>query len=146
MKLRNFPGIPFALALVAAALLWTALPGAAAAEESDTVLVSRGKVSFNLYCRSCHGAEAKGDRSVAQYLTIPPADLTKISERHGGEFPEEEIYEIIDGRDVPGHGSRDMPIWGDAFKTVTETESEEVVEEKIQALVVFLKSIQESGE
>jgi hypothetical protein len=31
-------------------------------------------------------------------------------------FPSERVYRIIDGRDVPGHGDREMPVWGDIFK------------------------------
>ncbi len=52
-------------------------------------------------------------------LVKPPADLTTIAQRHGGEFPQELIWELIDGRwsgDGGAHGSRDMPVWGQEFK------------------------------
>lgn len=37
--------------------------------------------------------------------------------RGGGKFPFWEVYRVIEGRGVvPGHGSRDMPVWGDRFR------------------------------
>lgn len=117
----------------------------AAAQARDQML-NDGSVSYNRYCESCHGAQGHGDGPVAQYLTIEPADLTRISARRDGEFPAGEIQEIIDGRKgVRGHGS-DMPIWGDAFQRTEETEDEEVIRRKITALVYFLETMQEKTE
>ncbi len=105
--------------------------------------IGKGRVSYRLYCRSCHGDSGKGDGSVADLLEVRPADLTKISTRRDGEFPVEEILQIVDGRtDVRGHGSKEMPIWGDSFKVTEETRDETVVEKKITQLVYYLKSIQ----
>ena len=84
---------------------------------------------------------------VAEVLKIPPSDLTRISIRRAGEFPFEEMREIIDGRkEVQGHGSRDMPIWGNAFKVATDTQDDAAVAEKITDLVYYLRSIQETDE
>lgn len=103
---------------------------------------SYGNVSYQLYCKTCHGSSGKGDGSVAEILKIPPSDLTRIRLRNGGEYPAEKIYRIIDGRgEIKAHG-RDMPIWGDAFRLTEETDDEKVVVEKIQALVSYLESIQ----
>ena len=113
-------------------------------EESTAERIARGKISYRLYCRSCHGEHAKGGGPVAEMLKVPPADLTRISARRGGEFPQEEIHSVIDGRDqVKGHGNRDMPIWGDAFSVLEESEDEAMIEEKITRLVYYLESIQE---
>ena len=50
---------------------------------------------------------------------------------------------MIDGRaDVKGHGTRDMPIWGVAFRVVEESEDEAMVQTKIDRLVHYLESIQ----
>ena len=52
-------------------------------------------------------------------LVKPPADLTTIAQRNGGQFPQELIWELIDGRwsgDGGPHGSREMPVWGQEFK------------------------------
>lgn len=112
-----------------------------AADRSD--MLNDGSLSYNRFCQSCHGDRAKGDGSVAEFLTVKPADLTRISARRGGEFPTEEIHKIVDGREgVRAHG-QDMPIWGDAFQRTEETADEEVIQRKIAALVYYLESIQE---
>ena len=111
-----------------------------AQEEKGTT--SYGNVSYQLYCRSCHGDTGKGDGSAAEILKVPPPDLTLISHRNGGEFPTEEVYRTIDGRGMLQAHGRDMPFWGEAFKVTEETDDEKVVVEKIQALVRYLESIQ----
>jgi len=139
----SFPGF---LLIAAAVVLALTLPAAGSGDDDMAdrgELMTEGGVSYNLYCQSCHGSLAKGDGSVAELLTIAPADLTLISARRGGEFPAEEIHKIIDGRqDVRAHGS-DMPLWGDAFKRTEETDDEAVVKRKIDGLVVYLQAIQE---
>ncbi|MCP3964141.1 MAG: cytochrome c [bacterium] len=136
--------------LVLAVVLTTDTPAARAQDVDDERVmerIGRGRASYRVYCRSCHGNQARGDGIVADVLKIPPSDLTRISARREGEFPFEEIRELIDGRkDVQGHGNRDMPIWGDAFKVATDTQDDAVVAEKITQLVYFLRSIQETGE
>ena len=79
-------------------------------------------------------------------LTVRPTDLTQLSKKHQGQFPFWQVYRIIDGREeVKGHGTRDMPIWGEVFrqphggKRVDETS----VLGRILALVYYLQSIQE---
>lgn len=137
-------------ALLALALL--TVPAAAGAQEADkapseALLTAKGRISYLLFCTSCHGLAAKGDGSVAQYLKIPPADLTRIAARNDGEFPAEAVYRTIDGRkEVKGHGNRDMPVWGNAFKLTEETEDDQVIKRKISELVYYLKSIQEPAE
>lgn len=136
------------LLLLALLLLLLALsPGILPAQEvgatvDEFALTAKGRVSYNLFCRSCHGEWGKGDGSVAEVLKVAPADLTMINSRNDGEFPFDKVYKIIDGRQgVRGHGS-DMPIWGNAFKETEVTTDELVVKEKIIELVYYLKSIQ----
>ena len=140
---------PFATsgALLCLALLLLSAPAAVLGQEgesrvSETALVAKGRVSYNLFCRSCHGEWGKGDGSVAEFLKVPPADLTAINARNDGEFPFDEIYKTIDGREVRAHGS-DMPVWGDAFKNAETGYDEEHVKEKIRAVVLYLKTLQE---
>jgi len=50
-------------------------------------------------------------------LTVRPMDLTQLSKKHQGQFPFWQVYRVIDGREeVKGHGTRDMPIWGEVFR------------------------------
>ena len=127
---------------------------AAAAQAEDdappnAALAAFGKSVYRVYCVSCHGAAAEGDGKLAEYLTIKPADLTTLTQRHEGRFPTDRVRRIIDGREpVRGHAG-EMPVWGDAFQRVDSLENEppEVreaeVTRKIDSLVHYLKSIQE---
>jgi mono/diheme cytochrome c family protein len=78
-----------------------------------------GRADFRDNCASCHGLTGKGDGPMRSALVKPPADLTTIARRTGGQFPQELIWELIDGRwsgDGGPHGSREMPVWGQEFK------------------------------
>lgn len=110
----------------------------------DESAVAVGRATFRSYCASCHGPEAHGDGPVADYLKVKPADLTLIAQRNKGEFPFEMVTKIIDGREkVAGHGSPDMPVWGEAFRQTRGGEDEAAVKTKIEQLAHFLWSIQE---
>ena len=40
-------------------------------------------------------------------------DLTRIALRHGGQYPDNWVYRVIDGREALfAHGTREMPVWG----------------------------------
>lgn len=72
-----------------------------------------GEQLFGRFCASCHGALGFGDGPVAPTIKVMIPDLTQLSKRSGGRFPDERVREIIDGRAVlPAHGSRPMPVWG----------------------------------
>ncbi len=76
-----------------------------------------GAVLYKQYCESCHGSTGKGDGPVAASLQRPPADLTTLAQRSGGQFDEAAVMAVIDGRRaVAAHGSRDMPVWGTVFE------------------------------
>ena len=130
------------LATLLALLIWASRADAAAGDD-PAVQSAHGRVTYRIYCSSCHGSEAKGDGVTAQYLKIPPTDLTQLAVANGGEFPAAEIHEVIDGRTLPGHGSRDMPIWGLAFRDPARDDDQEAeVQERIDNLVAYLESIQ----
>jgi mono/diheme cytochrome c family protein len=116
--------------------------------ESPGFAVASGRVTFQRYCASCHGSTAVGDGNVAQYLKIPPADLTGLIAKYG-EFPEENVYQYIDGREaVAGHGTREMPVWGEVFQSTlamqptSQEDGETRAGRLIYQLVEYLKSIQ----
>ncbi|MDX1387934.1 MAG: cytochrome c [Acidobacteriota bacterium] len=123
--------------VVVAMMLSAVVPGDESPEE-------QGKFLYEVYCLNCHGENATGDGPTAKVLKITPTDLTEISIRNGGEFPTEEMHEIIDGRDrVRGHGRSQMPIWGLAFQDVgTDSDQEAEVRLKIEQLLAYLESIQ----
>jgi len=112
-----------------------------------------GKNEYMNNCAVCHGVEGKGDGPFAEQLTKRPKDLTLLSKSNGGSFPETAIYQLIDGRKVstsdegyeghkaePFHGPKDMPIWGDVFRTIEGDEG--AVDDLISNLLEYLESIQ----
>ena len=101
-----------------------------------------GAYLYRTFCASCHGERGAGDGPVATLLIARPPDLTTIAARRGGQFNRPEVYAAIDGRRrVPGHGSVDMPIWGDVLKA-TEGHDDAIIKKRIDALVAHLESLQ----
>jgi len=124
------------------------LNGMASAETRDI-----GETEFQSNCASCHGIDGKGDGPLNKDLKIPSADLTILSKKNGGVFPFNSIYEVIDGRkEIRGHGSREMPVWGYRFgplPRVTDDyllspflSAELIVRTRILAIIDYLDRIQ----
>lgn len=116
---------------------------------SEGISLELGKRDFLSYCSACHGIEGKGDGTLGEFLTLAVPDLTRLSKLNAGQFPEERLSEVIDGRaDVKVHGLRDMPVWGDWFDAEavsqdTDRDARElIVKDRIQSLVGYIKSIQ----
>jgi mono/diheme cytochrome c family protein len=144
------------LTMIAALLAAVAVPIATATAQEDetasqTVRIFKGKVTYRIYCSNCHGESGHGDGNLAELLSVKPADLTAIARKNGGEFPTELIIQLVDGREtVPGHGLKEMPVWGDAFQkslqpSWTDESDDERARRKIDEVVAFVESIQELG-
>lgn len=129
--------------LLIASLLAVAFFGAASAQE-----IGYGEAEFRDSCAVCHGPEGKGDGPLADELQTRPADLTRLAEKNGGEFPYYRVFAVIDGRYiVPGHGERDMPVWGRQFldddvKVYGPNGGEIVTTERIHELASYVQSLQ----
>jgi hypothetical protein len=83
---------------------------------------------------------------VAQTLKRKPPNLRRISQRHGGALPKDEIASHIDGReDMPAHGTKEMPVWGDSLAKAVpdQAEREQRIGRAIEMLVAYLATIQE---
>ncbi len=78
--------------------------------------VDVGQREFEASCASCHGVDGKGRGPIVDLLRRSPPDLTQLARKNGGILPVARMYEVIDGTGVPAHGSRDMPIWGQAYR------------------------------
>jgi hypothetical protein len=81
---------------------------------------------------------------VASALVKKPADLTSITKRAGGKFPEERVRSAIDGRtELAAHGAREMPVWGLSFaEPGRDVSTEREIEAEIRALVRYVASLQ----
>lgn len=133
------------LVVLIGAVLWWASASPGLAEEDE--FVATGKLYYQRYCASCHGISAKGDGPLAQDLKTKPADLTQLSKKNGGKFPDLRLYRTIDGREeVKGHGPREMPVWGTWFNIEIQENKSSTranrVAGRILLLVHYLESIQ----
>src|SRR5437899_9658002 len=91
---------------------------------------------------SCHGEKGTGKGPVAAYLTVQPADLTRIAERRDGTFPREQVTRIIAGEETPpGHGTRTMPVWGERLQddVIGSVRKRAVARGRIAFLVDYLE-------
>ncbi len=109
-----------------------------------------GEIEYTQACAACHGASGKGDGPVAPFMNVPVPDLTQIRAKNDGNFPFQDLIEMIDGRNAerqPGPHGTAMPVWGDRF--MTESGHENPVENEINtlgrvsSLVYYIYSLQE---
>jgi mono/diheme cytochrome c family protein len=112
-------------------------------------VIAGGRLLYHKFCASCHGPRGMGDGTLSRSVHPEPANLTKLSANNGGSFPFWHAYRTIDGRhQVPGHGTRDMPVFGIWFRipddeVSIETEWADQVRGRIWQLLSYLESIQE---
>lgn len=113
---------------------------AAFATESGVVAKNEGPMLFKQYCATCHGLTAKGDGPTAPSLKKLPADLTTLQEP-GKPFPGVHVIHQITGDDemTTAHGSREMPVWGKAFRYTRGTPPADLT---IRRLLEYLQAIQ----
>jgi len=126
------------------------LPGQGNADRDDLIL--RGAWDYHEACAVCHGQNGAGDGTMGAILKVAPPDLTRLSERNGGTFPFERVFQVIDGRfPVESHGSADMPVWGRMFRLEVLDEGDQaifgsdpdlIVAGRIYALAQYLRAIQ----
>lgn len=87
--------------------------GAILAQQQKT---DQGKVEYETNCALCHGPGGKGDGSLRDLLRVSATDLTQLARKNQGILPITRMYDVIDGRGVPSHGTREMPIWGQTYR------------------------------
>lgn len=94
--------------------LGLALAGAMSFAQAEVVDI--GKREFNSSCAVCHGTGGKGDGPMAGHLSGRLPDLTALAKKNNGVFPFARVYDTISGsREMKGHGTREMPIWGPRY-------------------------------
>jgi len=115
------------------------------AQEAE--VIAGGELEYQNYCAVCHGVDGKGQGIMGKFLTVRPADLTRIRNKSGGSFPFWHIYRVLDGKqEVGAHGTREMPIWGDRFRTQaggSDPGSRAQAAGRLLGLVFYLQHIQE---
>ncbi len=104
--------------------------------------VPSGEHLYKQFCSACHGVDAKGQGPAAASLKVPPPDLTTLSRRHLGKFPDEYIASVLlFGPGTTAHGSSDMPTWGPVFMYL-DKHDEGAVRQRVKNLTEYLKSMQ----
>ena len=104
---------------------------------------SSGKQMFEAYCAACHGKEGKGDGPVASALKAPPTDLTVLARQNNGKFPSMQVAKAITGEaGISAHGSKEMPIWGPVFMSMSHQHESEV-HLRVANLAEYVKSLQQ---
>jgi|SRR5688572_7105939 len=100
-----------------------------------------GKDSFEAYCASCHGADARGGGPVARALKGTPPDLTMLARRNRDVFPRDRVKAMLTGagRALSAHGTTEMPIWGPLFRAF---EADARVRVRIDNLINYLETLQ----
>jgi mono/diheme cytochrome c family protein len=101
-----------------------------------------GAAMYKAYCAVCHGLDGTGNGPAAEALKTPPANLTLLSQNNGGKFPAMKVVSTIRGEaGVPAHGTREMPIWGHLFWTVSGGHESEV-QQRVANLTKYVESLQ----
>lgn len=102
-----------------------------------------GRQTYQQYCASCHGENAKGGGPAAAALKTPPPDLTTLAKQNGGKFPYEYVGGVVRfGKPISAHGSSDMPVWGPIFNFVDYNEV--AIRKRIKNLCDYLASLQQN--
>ncbi len=148
MSARKFVWISAILAVFALALVAQNQPQTA---QPKTVIKhvpikqtspASGEEMFTSYCAACHGKDGKGNGPAADALKSPVTDLTTLSAKNGGKYPSMRVSSVIRGEDVlAAHGSRDMPVWGRLFSSISDGHNAEVLQ-RVANLNKYIESIQ----
>jgi mono/diheme cytochrome c family protein len=100
-----------------------------------------GEEMFISYCAACHGPDGRGNGPAASAMKKPPVDLTRLAANNGGKFPDLMVAQALSAKDVPAHGSQEMPVWGILFKTLGGGTNDQL-QLRITNLTSYVKSIQ----
>ena len=101
-----------------------------------------GQEMYKSYCAVCHGLDGKGNGPAVDALKVPPPDLTMLAQKSGGKYPALKVSAIISGEEVlAAHGSKDMPIWGHLFWSMSGGHEAEV-QQRVANLNKYIESLQ----
>ena len=91
-KIKTSKSVDFALriGLLTLVMLFV-LPAIGSAQQTEpdkAFQISKGRVTYRVYCINCHGAKAKGDGNLAELLSVRPSDLTALARNNNGTYTE----------------------------------------------------------
>jgi cytochrome c5 len=101
-----------------------------------------GKDMYMSYCAVCHGTDGKGGGPAASALKVPPTDLTLLSKNNEGKYPTLKVTSAIRGETaLPAHGSKEMPVWGTLFWSMSSGHQSEV-QQRVVNLTRYIETMQ----
>ncbi len=101
-----------------------------------------GQEMYMTYCAVCHGTDGKGNGPAAGALKVATPDLTALAGKNGGKYPASKVSAIIRGEEVlAAHGSKDMPMWGHLFRSISGGHEAEV-HQRVVNLNKYIESLQ----
>jgi len=131
-----------ALILALAAMGWTQEKTEIKHVPIKQTSAASGAEMYKTYCAVCHGLDGKGNGPAAEALKVPPTDLTTMAIRNGGKYPALRVSAIIRGEEaLAAHGTKEMPIWGDLFRSISGGHETEV-QQRVSNLNKHIESIQ----
>lgn len=111
-----------------------------------------GKIEYESKCATCHGVKGEGDGPMALNLTHKVADLRTLARANNGILPIADIYDVIVAdKQLPAHGSREMPVWGREYRIEAATRSqagsapgdrESFVRSRVLAIIEYISRLQ----
>jgi mono/diheme cytochrome c family protein len=100
-----------------------------------------GAELYRQHCAACHGLDLKSS-GPAPYPFRAPPNLTTLARRHGGQFPDAYVADLLrNGVIMPAHGPAEMPVWGADFAIGRMGETQVAL--RITNLMNYVKSLQE---
>jgi mono/diheme cytochrome c family protein len=105
-----------------------------------------GQQMYANYCAVCHGVDGRGNGPAAPALKAQPTNLTILAKENGGKFPGAHVYTVLQfGMETPAHGTKDMPVWGPALRSLDRGAPSPEMEEhqRLANLTSYLKSLQQ---
>ncbi len=131
------------------ALVLVSLATSVSAAPPQTRIKDFGRSEFEGNCASCHGMDGKGSGPVTPWLTKAPPDLTTLAKNNGGILPLDRLYQSVSGEGKTAHGTRDMPVWGQTFRTLAAEQymdypydPEPIVRARLLAILEYINRIQ----
>ncbi len=101
-----------------------------------------GEEMYKSYCASCHGADGDGNGPAAPALKVAPTDLTGLAKRNDGKYPAMKVASVLHGEEqLPAHGTKEMPIWGNLFWSMSGGHQAEV-QQRVANLNKYIESLQ----
>ncbi len=110
---------------------------------SHVITSISGQEEYTAYCAGCHGQDGRGKGRSSRYCSVPPPDLTQLTQKNKGMYPAERVCEVL--RHGTGHapkGQGYMPTWEPLLKSMN-ADPPGVTEVRIQNLAEYIKTLQE---